>query len=154
MSSRKPSSTQAEVVLLPTLKNCLLNLPSTLVSALLNSNTLAQNVVVELSWRQAQQQASAAQAQRDAKQKPPSVQRSVFLGWTGMGSQRKEGGLVGRDGVKSGGSGETVEVDATFARLVGLADGTKVRKSEDFEDAFGRRAWNKMLRGGLCMTRG
>ena len=43
-SSRKTSTAQAELILLPNLKNCLLNLPSTLVSVLLNSNTLAQNV--------------------------------------------------------------------------------------------------------------
>lgn len=45
-----------------------------------------------------------------------------------MGSQRKDGGLVGKEGIKAGGAGsETVEVDATFARLVGLAEGIKVR---------------------------
>ena len=141
MSSRKPppssSTTQADLVLLPSLKNCLLNLPAPLVSVLLNSNTLAQNVVVELSWRQQQsssQTQTQAQAQRErdrdgrdgkAKAQGGAVQRSVFLGWTGMGSQRKEGGLsTGRDGGKAV---ETVEVDATFARLLGLGEGMKVR---------------------------
>lgn len=130
MSSRKSSSgtTQADLVLLPTLKNCLLNLPSTLVSALLNSNTLAQNVIVELSWRQQQQSQSSSQNQsKDGRQRSQgggSVQRSVFFGWTGMSSQRRESG-TGRDAGKK--VEETVEVDATFARLVGLGEGVKVR---------------------------
>lgn len=142
MSTRKPSSSpstpQAEVVLLPNLKNCLVNLPATLVSVLLNANTLAQNVVVELSWR--------GQDQKDAKQK---LQRSVFLGWTGMGSQRKEGGLVGREGIKAGsvGAQDTVEVDATLARLIGLVEGLKVRSTWPFEPGgFGSIRAGKLRR--------
>src|ERR1700753_1552722 len=95
-SSRKTSTAQAELILLPNLKNCLLNLPSSLVSALLNSNTLAQNVIVEISYRQA---APAAPTQ-DPKQRPPSaVSKSVFLGWTGMQSQPKLAPVVGREGI-------------------------------------------------------
>ncbi|WPH03809.1 Hypothetical protein R9X50_00669200 [Acrodontium crateriforme] len=127
---RAPSSTaQAEVVLLPNLKNCLLNLPSSLVSLLLNSNTLAQNVVVELSFRQ-----TTPPNPSDPKAKPGSVPKSVFLGWTGMQSQTKSAPLVGRDGIagaRSGGGRQdqdisTVEIDATFGRLIGLSEGLKV----------------------------
>jgi peroxin-1 len=109
-STRKPpSTTQAEVSLLPNLKNCLLNLPSSLVNVLLNSNAVVQNVVVELSFRQA--------AGSDGK---PGKQQSVFLGWTGMRSQTRRAGVRQEQEVAG------VEVDGTFGRLVGLREGTKV----------------------------
>ncbi|EMC91135.1 hypothetical protein BAUCODRAFT_39276, partial [Baudoinia panamericana UAMH 10762] len=121
------SSTQAEIILLPSLKNCLLNLPSSLVALLLNSNTIAQNVVVELSYRQ------ATPAGADAKQKNAAASKSVFLGWTGMQSQPRLAPMVGRDGIagiRGGGRQEqeapTVEMDATFGRLLGLSEGFKV----------------------------
>jgi peroxin-1 len=113
-----------EVVLLPNLKSCLLNLPASLVSLLLNANTLAQNVIVELRFRTA-----------DGKGKPGQAagpEQSVFMGWTGMQSQVRLSPLVGRDGVRSGNQEketQTVEIDATFARRLGLAEGTKVGDS-------------------------
>ena len=129
MASRRQSTTQAELVFLPNLRNCLLNLPSSLVSVLLNSNTIAQNVVVELSYR-----APAPQSSQDPKQKQTGVLKSVFLGWTGMQAQSKPTSIVGKDGIAAsarGGEGgkreiDTVEVDATFGRLIGLAEGMKV----------------------------
>ncbi|TKA67331.1 hypothetical protein B0A55_08866, partial [Friedmanniomyces simplex] len=133
------SALQAEIALLPTLKSCLLNLPSTLVSLLLNSNALAQNVVVELTYRQPP--TALPLPPSDARQKSPAVGalRSVFLGWTGMQSQARLAGIVGREG-SAGGSGRggggggglrerqevpVVEVDATFGRLLGLSEGMK-----------------------------
>lgn len=117
------SSTTVEIVLLPGLKNCLLNLPASLVALLLNANTIAQNVVVELQYRQPP----------PAGQKPPPTPQSVYLGWTGMQSQTKLSPLVGREGIRgSSGNGRseqevpTVEVDATLARRLGLSDGMKV----------------------------
>ena len=107
---KPPSSTQAEVSLLPTLKNCLLNLPASLVNVLLNSNAVVQNVVVELSFRHA--------AGSDGK---PGKQQSVFLGWTGMRSQTRRAGVRMEQEVNG------VEVDGTFGRLVGLREGMKVR---------------------------
>ncbi len=151
MSSRKTSTAQAELVLLPTLKNCLLNLPSSLVAVLLNSNTLAQNVIVELSYRVPDPK------QPPQQQKQAGVQKSVFLGWTGMQSKAKLAAVGGKDGLagaiagsrgegRDGGRGgmerevPVVEVDATFARLLGLGEGMKVRgvrrllKAEDGKD--------------------
>ncbi|KAI7222633.1 AAA-domain-containing protein [Hortaea werneckii] len=129
-SQRKSPSTgaQAEVALLPNLKSCLLNLPSSLVQLLLNSNTVAQNVVVELGFR------GPAPQDADPKQKAQGVQKSVFLGWTGMQSQTRLAPVVGRDGIAGGLSGRggqeqevpTVEIDGTFARMVGLSEGMKV----------------------------
>lgn len=130
MALRRPSTTQAELVFLPNLRNCLLNLPSSLVSVLLNSNTVAQNVVVELSYR-----TPAPQSSQDPKQKQAGILKSVFLGWTGMQSQSKPTSIVGRDGIAASARGEggvgkrdidTVEVDATFGRLIGLNEGMKV----------------------------
>ena len=130
-SQRKSPSAgaQAEVALLPNLKSCLLNLPSSLVQLLLNSNTVAQNVVVELGFR------GPAPQDADPKQKAQGVQKSVFLGWTGMQSQTRLAPVVGRDGIAGGRSGRggqeqevpTVEIDGTFARMVGLSEGLKVR---------------------------
>ncbi|KAH7072818.1 P-loop containing nucleoside triphosphate hydrolase protein [Paraphoma chrysanthemicola] len=126
MPPKKPAGNvvQAEVALKQSLKNCLVNLPSTLVSVLVNANAVAQNVVVELSYRQPPPPGAS-----DARNASP--QKSVFVGWTGMQSQRRLASVVGRDGLR--GSPATsqqdipaVEVDTTFARLIGLAEGQKV----------------------------
>ncbi|KAL1634205.1 Peroxisome biosynthesis protein pex1 [Neofusicoccum ribis] len=126
-ASKKPAAVQAEVALLHSLKNCLVNLPASLVSVLVNANAVAQNVVVELTYRQASPDSTATP--NGAK----SVQRSVFLGWTGMQAQRRPAPVVGRDGI-AGSRGTpvgreqdlaVVELDATFGRLLGLADGQK-----------------------------
>lgn len=131
MASRKTSSAQVELVLLPGLRNCLLNLPASLVAVLLNSNTVAQNVVVEISYRSA----AAASTGTDPKQRAPAISKSVFLGWTGYQSQTKMASIVGRDGLASARAGgrqeqevPTVEIDATFGRLLGLSEGIKVRR--------------------------
>ncbi|KAF2666020.1 AAA-domain-containing protein [Microthyrium microscopicum] len=125
-SSKSRSSTQAELVLLPTLKSCLVNLPASLVAILQNANTFAQDVVVELSFR---------------PPPPPGTTdrpaaRSVFVGWTGMPAKRKLAPVVSRDGL-AGSRGNalretdvaTVEVDPVFARLVGLTDGVRLSVS-------------------------
>jgi peroxin-1 len=123
MAPRKPSST-AEVALVP-LKNCLVNLPPSLVSLLVNANTAAQNVIVELQYRPASGRANSNQAQR-----------SCYLGWTGMPSKRKLAPVVGREGISSGSTREldvsTVEIDTTFGRVVGLSEGQKVSPSWRF----------------------
>ncbi|KAF3762565.1 nucleotide binding protein [Cryphonectria parasitica EP155] len=122
MSQRKP--TPAEVSLVH-LKNCLVNLPSSLVSLLVNVNTPVQNVIVELNYRD-----TAADKAAGA---PP--QRSVYLGWTGMPSKRKLASIVGRDGLGSSSRGGTglreqevalVEIDPTLASTLGLEEGQKV----------------------------
>jgi len=117
----------AEVALQQSLKNCLVNLPSSLVSVLINSNTVAQNVIIELSYRQPPPPGVS-------ESKNASPLKSVFLGWTGMQSKRRLTPVVGREGL-TGSRGAptardqeaaTVELDATFARLVGLVEGQKV----------------------------
>ncbi|KAJ5666198.1 uncharacterized protein N7477_008646 [Penicillium maclennaniae] len=117
MAPKKPSTT-AEVALVP-LKSCLVNLPPSLVALLVNANTAAQNVIIELQYKVLSGQVNGA---------PP--QRSCFLGWTGMPSKRKPAPVVGRDGINGGFSREqeasSVELDTTFGRLLGLTEGQKV----------------------------
>jgi peroxin-1 len=90
---------------------------------------VAQNVVVELSYRQ-----PAPRAAENADKGATSTPKSIFVGWTGMQSKRKLASLVGRDGI-AGSRGSAVgreqeaavvEMDATFARLLGVAEGQKV----------------------------
>ncbi|KAG7007209.1 protein csx2 [Physcia stellaris] len=117
--SSKRTLTRAEVALVQ-LKNCLVNLPRSLVAVLLNSQTTIQDVVVELQY---QEKVPAARANE-----PKSTQqRSIYLGWTGMQSKQKTVSIVGRDGGR-GGKEETaiVEIDTTFARTLGLTEYQKV----------------------------
>ncbi|KAF2142177.1 uncharacterized protein K452DRAFT_250025 [Aplosporella prunicola CBS 121167] len=124
---RKPAA-QAELSLFPSLKNCLVNLPASLVTVLVNADTIAQNVVVELTYRQ------AAPSSSPKANGPTNLQKSVFVGWTGMQAKRKLAPVVGRDGI-AGSRGSAVgrdqdvavvELDAAFGRLLGLEDGQKV----------------------------
>ncbi|KAF1815403.1 AAA-domain-containing protein, partial [Eremomyces bilateralis CBS 781.70] len=113
-------SVQGEIALLE-LKNCLVNLPISLVSALVNANTIAQNVVVEISYREPSPTGSS--------QTSGSTPRSIFVGWTGMQSKRKVAPVVGRDGLARGSREQdvsVVEIDTTFARLLGLHNLQKV----------------------------
>lgn len=120
MSQRK--ATAAEISLVH-LKNCLVNLPASLVSLLVTVNTPVQNVIVELNYRDASPKA----ADKPAGSPPQS---SVYLGWTGMPSKKKLASVVGRDGI--GGSGlreqdvPLIEIDPTLANTLGLQDGQKV----------------------------
>ncbi|KAF2684701.1 AAA-domain-containing protein [Lentithecium fluviatile CBS 122367] len=128
MPPKKPAGqiVQAEVALQQSLKNCLVNLPPSLVSVLVNANTVAQNVVVELSYRQLPPPGAS-------EPKNASPPKSVFLGWTGMQSKRRLAPVVGREGLSGTRGGpareqdiQAVEVDANFARLIGLTEGQKV----------------------------
>ncbi|KAF2842834.1 AAA-domain-containing protein [Patellaria atrata CBS 101060] len=129
MASNKKTTgqiAQAEIGLLHSLKNCLVNLPAPLVAVLLNANTIAQNVVIELNYRQ--QRPPSGSGSREAP-----ISKSVFVGWTGLQSKRKVAGVVGKDGlnIRGGTAGRDqdvsiVEMDATFARLLGIEEGQRV----------------------------
>ncbi|KAF2157729.1 AAA-domain-containing protein [Myriangium duriaei CBS 260.36] len=116
------SSSTAEISLVPSLKSCLVNLPSALVSVLANADAVAQNVVVELS-------PSPDRAKSDIKSPPKP---SVFFGWTGFQSQSKPAALVNRDGIQGSRNRRQdqdigcVEVDAITARKLGIESGSKV----------------------------
>ncbi|RYP19106.1 hypothetical protein DL765_003522 [Monosporascus sp. GIB2] len=123
---RNAQSTAAEISLVH-LKNCLVNLPSSLVNLLVTVNTPAQNVIVELNYRVPSSANGSAQGAGGS-----SSQRSVYVGWTGMPSKRKVVPIVGRDGINTTrGVGRdqevaSVEIDATLAATLGLSDGQKV----------------------------
>ncbi|KAG9236290.1 P-loop containing nucleoside triphosphate hydrolase protein [Amylocarpus encephaloides] len=123
---RNSQATSAEISLVTQLKSCLVNLPASLCSLLVNINTAAQNVVVELNYR-----APLPPASNQSNVAP--TPRSIYVGWTGMQSKRKLAPIVNRDGI-AGTRGNTgrdqdvslVEIDAVFARALGLADGQKI----------------------------
>ena len=83
----------------------------------------AQNVIVEIQYQSTSPKPGAG-----------SQQRSAYVGWTGMPSKRKIAPVVSRDGI-SGVRGASrdqdiavIELDATFGRVLGLADGQKVAR--------------------------
>ncbi|KAK7747748.1 Peroxisome biosynthesis protein pex1 [Diatrype stigma] len=129
MAPSRPNahSTAAEISLVH-LKNCLVNLPSSLVNLLVTINTPAQNVIVELNYRVPSSTNGTASGGGGSS----SSQRSIYLGWTGMPSKRKIAPIVGRDGINTTrGSGRdqevtSVELDATLAATLGLSDGQKI----------------------------
>ncbi|KAE9381230.1 putative peroxisome biosynthesis protein PAS1 [Stipitochalara longipes BDJ] len=127
---RSSQATPAEVSLVHNLKNCFVNLPSSLCSLLVNVNTLAQNVIIELSYR-------IPLPPNSTQTNGAPTQRSIYVGWTGMQSKNKPAPVVSRDGI-SGSRGNTsgrqqdvslIEIDATFAHALGLSDGQKVTAS-------------------------
>ncbi|UNI14556.1 Peroxisome biosynthesis protein pex1 [Purpureocillium takamizusanense] len=122
MAPRKNVQSTAAELSLVHLKSCLVNLPPSLVSLLVNVNTPVQNVVVELSFRPSPTAGASGSA----------APQSVFVGWTGMPSKRRTAQLVGRDGLTgSRGSSrdqeiQMIELDATLASALGLSEGHKV----------------------------
>ncbi|CAL3962118.1 unnamed protein product [Diplocarpon coronariae] len=126
---RGSQATSAEISLIH-LKNCLANLPSSLSSLLVNVNTPAQNVIIELNYRMPSPPGSGQTS-------GAPLTRSIFVGWTGMQSKRKLAPILNRDGisgtrVNSSGREQDVslvEIDTTFARSLGISDGQKVTAS-------------------------
>ncbi|KAL9610349.1 MAG: hypothetical protein Q9167_004947 [Letrouitia subvulpina] len=121
--SARKSATPAEVGLVQ-LKNCLVNLPQSLVSILENANTPVQNIIIELQYND---NISTTPSGKDGK---ASQRRSIFVGWTGAPSKRQTRPTVGKGkGLSSGGrdpEAAVVEIDATFCRTLGLIEGQKV----------------------------
>ncbi|KAK2612428.1 Peroxisome biosynthesis protein pex1 [Conoideocrella luteorostrata] len=119
MAPRKNAQSASAELALVHLKNCLVSLPSSLVTLLLNLNTPVQNVIVELAYKHVNPGG------------PSSPPQSVFVGWTGMPSKRRTAPLVSRDGI-SGSRGprdqeiQVVEIDATLANTLDLSEGQKV----------------------------
>ncbi|KAI4205123.1 MAG: hypothetical protein LQ346_001520 [Caloplaca aetnensis] len=99
------------------LKNCLVNLPQSLVNVLVQTNAPAQDVVVEILAND-----SAAFGKNG-----PGIQRSVYVGWTGMPSARQSPSFASHRH-EQGPTKEPaiMDIDATFGRMLGLAEGQKV----------------------------
>ncbi|KAI4210980.1 MAG: hypothetical protein LQ351_006207 [Letrouitia transgressa] len=121
--SVRKSTTSAEVRLIQ-LKNCLVNLPQSLVSILENADTPVQNVIIELQYN------DNISTTPNAKDGNTSQRRSIFAGWTGAPSKRQIPAIVGKGrGIGSAGrdsEAAVVEIDATFGHTLGLVEGQKV----------------------------
>ncbi|KAI0394834.1 AAA-domain-containing protein [Xylariaceae sp. FL0594] len=117
MAPRKNALSAPAEISLVHLKSCLVNLPTSLVNLLVNLNTPAQNVVVELSYRVAPTADGSA-----------SKHQSVYVGWTGLSSKRKLVPIVDRDGIGNGRERDvpSVEIDITLASTLGLSEGQNV----------------------------
>ncbi|RMZ75861.1 hypothetical protein DV737_g5063, partial [Chaetothyriales sp. CBS 132003] len=106
------------------LKNCLVNLPPNLIALLSNTNTPVQNVVIELQYRSQTLSAASVSSGGHA-----GFLRSVYAGWTGMPSRTRPASVVNVDRSRPGSKElevQVVEIDATFAKLLGLSEGQKV----------------------------
>jgi len=88
------------------LRNALINVPPRVEAALTASNTLAQNVVVQITWKEA------------------GKDKSVFTGWTGVSCRKMLPAVAGQ---RKGDSTGTFEIDPVFATNVGLREGTRVQ---------------------------
>lgn len=114
---------RAEVAFV-SLKSCLVNLPPNLIALLSNTNTPIQNVVIELQYRSQTLSKGAVSSGGNA-----SFQRSVYVGWTGMPSRTRPASVVNVDRSRPGSRDleiQMVEIDGTFAKLLGLTEGQKV----------------------------
>ncbi|POS85627.1 hypothetical protein EPUL_001303, partial [Erysiphe pulchra] len=108
------------------LNNCLVNLPLSLCSLLNSVNNLAQNVIVELTYR--------AQTPVENSNNDTPYSRSVYVGWTGFQSRRKLVSIINKNGIRGSflGRGEgdqevpLIEIDYNFAQTLEIADGQKV----------------------------
>ena len=90
---------------------------------MLATNTVkaAQDVIVELQYRGPSRDASGFTVE--------SKLASIYLGWTGLPSKRTStfaGYNNGPRGSANKDGDATVEIDATFARTLGIAEGQKV----------------------------
>ncbi|ETI26896.1 hypothetical protein G647_09995 [Cladophialophora carrionii CBS 160.54] len=114
---------RAEVAL-TSLQNCLVNLPPGLIALISNTNIPAQNVVVELQYRSQTLSSGAVSSGNSA-----GFQRCAYVGWTGMPSRTRPASLLNNDRTRPGSREQdvqTVEIDATFAKVLGLAEGQKI----------------------------
>jgi peroxin-1 len=87
------------------LRNALINVPPKMEQALTAANTLAQNIVIQLSW------------------KDNGRDKSAYVGWTGI-SCRKTASPVG---ARKNDNMAMFDIDPAFASNVGLREGTKVQ---------------------------
>lgn len=114
---------RAEVAFI-SLKNCLVNLPPNLIALLSNTNTPIQNVIIELQYRTQTLSKGSVSSGGNA-----SFHRSVYVGWTGMPSRTRPASVVNIDRSRPGSRDlevQMVEIDGTFAKLLGLSEGQKV----------------------------
>ena len=81
----------------------------------------AQDIIVELQYRGPARDANGSTLE--------SRLNSIYLGWTGLPSKRPASSGNPRNGPRGGGNKDgnaTIEIDATLARTLGIAEGQKV----------------------------
>lgn len=107
-------------VVFASLKNCLVNLPPSLIALISNTNTPVQNVVVELQYR--------SQKSSSGSVSSAGIQRTAFAGWTGMPSRTKPSSLLNHERTRGGREieAQTVEIDGSFANTLGLVEGQQI----------------------------
>jgi peroxin-1 len=93
------------IAVFASLRNALVNVPPRLEAALNASNALAQNVVVQISWKEA------------------GKDKNAFAGWTGV-SCRKASSPIGLRKTENVGM---FDIDPAFAGNIGLKEGTRVQ---------------------------
>lgn len=113
MAPSKKSTYTAEVSLAPELRSCLVNIPSPLTSVLNDGGYKVQDCVIDIAW-------NAPPDKKDGKPK----RKSVFAGWSGLPSRKKEAALNSRG--QPGKDVQLLEMDSAFARINGIQDGQKV----------------------------
>lgn len=87
------------------LRNALINVPPRIEAALNASNTLTQNVIIQISWKE---------GGRD---------KNAYTGWTGV-SCRKAASPVG---VRKNDLVPMFDIDPAFAASIGLREGRRVQ---------------------------
>jgi peroxin-1 len=87
------------------LRNALINVPPKLEAALNASNTLAQNVVIQISWKEG------------------GKDKNAYTGWTGMSCRKTTSPI----GTRKNEVVSMFDIDPAFAANVGLREGTRVQ---------------------------
>jgi peroxin-1 len=87
------------------LRNALINVPPKIEAALNASNTFAQNVIIQISWKES------------------GKEKNVYTGWTGVSCRKIVSPVSGQkhDNLSM------FEIDPAFAANVGLREGTRVQ---------------------------
>ncbi|KAL9595214.1 MAG: hypothetical protein Q9219_006580 [cf. Caloplaca sp. 3 TL-2023] len=100
------------------LRNCLVNLPHSLISVIAATNSPAQDVIIEILVNEASSQSA---------QPGP---RSIYVGWSGIPCTRKPTSYIGYRSESVFASNEVgreiVEIDRDFGGLLGLAEDQRV----------------------------
>jgi peroxin-1 len=95
----------AAIAAFASLRNALINIPPKIEAALNASNTFAQNVVIQISWKE---------GGRD---------KNAYTGWTGVSCRRTASPI----GTRKNDTVSMFEIDPAFAANVGLREGTRVQ---------------------------
>lgn len=107
-------------VVYATLRNCFINLPASLIALISNTNSPVQNVIVELKY-----QTQVLSATSVSSARATGFTRTAYTGWTGLPSRTRPASLLSHERSRTSRDGDiqTLEIDALFARNLGLSEG-------------------------------